>query len=495
MSNFIKKQLIKHLGDFCEGLDLNSLHLSLAKGDLHLQTLKLKADALHAVLNVPTWLEISNAIVHNCRVAIPGPLKLTKTPIKISFTEVKLDLKICDPPRPPNGPSPFEKVESQTDGTIKDEDSTPGSYGFIHKIIEGISFTIESVEATLQSKAIHALITLGPIEVFSSDWDWNVISDLKQSRIYDPKKTQVLNFKVINCQMLRLEATASRQSSVNNWAITPLKLMMTQTELRLTLRRRTKDCMQLCTKIQVIFEDLLWLLTDGQTKAALLCAKTIKDAMKKSTVQAQKLGVVTDRAVETDEANKTLASYIAESGQQGENLLSSIKNFSTSQKPIIEQFRRLCPQETSMHARFRRVEFHLFEDKVVASPEQPIFKSVAPNGGTQIILESIRIDHYPARKAAISRKGFEGYSSSMRDRDTWVEKVLAQFRQDFQLLKQQYTMTEQQHRPQNNAKVSKLYESVYLIHITNIEVYPVSWAELVKGDYPNSRFSILKIDK
>lgn len=78
----------------------------------------------------------------------------------------------------------------------------------------------------------------------------------------------------------------------------------------------------LCSKLQILFDDLLWILTDSQVRAALLCAKTIQDAMKKSVVQAQKLGLVTESSKETEEENASinLNALAAQQAQSGEDL-------------------------------------------------------------------------------------------------------------------------------------------------------------------------------
>jgi hypothetical protein len=127
-----------------------------------------------------------------------------------------------------------------------------------------------------------------------------------------------------------------------------------------------------------------------------------------------------------------------------------------------------------MHAQFRRLEFHIYEESITSTENiESKRESVAPNGATQIIFETIQIDHYPAHRAAISRKNFIRYTSSMQERDQWANNsVLQQFREDFALLKQQAAMANNLERQNQNA--SKLYESVLLIHVANVEIFPVA---------------------
>ena len=319
MAGIIKKQLLKHLALFCNDVDPSKLNFSLTKGELDLPNISLNTDALHSLLNIPTWLSINSAIVERVKVKIPI-LHITKTPIRIEMSSVSLEVQILDTPRSPNKPSPLVAAAGDPNS-----EAVGGSYGMIQKVLEGISISIESVQAKIKSTAFQASIMMGPIEVFSTDFRWNVPSDLKYSRVYDgEKRRQVLTFKAINCQMLRIEATATKTAATKNgkWSLTPLKVILSQFELRLTLRRRTKDCRMLCSKGQILFDDLLWILTDSQVRAALLCAKTIQDAMKKSVAQAQKLGLVTENSKATEEENASinLNAMAAQQAQSGEDL-------------------------------------------------------------------------------------------------------------------------------------------------------------------------------
>lgn len=58
------------------------------------------------------------------------------------------------------------------------------------------------------------------------------------------------------------------------------------------------DCSVVATKLQFIMDDLLWIITDSQMKAAVVFAKHLKDNMDRANEQskrtaAQKLQVAT----------------------------------------------------------------------------------------------------------------------------------------------------------------------------------------------------------
>ena len=487
MAGLIKKQVVKYLAIFCKNVDNESLNMSLLKGKVELPNIELDTDALHSLLSIPTWLQIDSAVVDFVQVKLPNLMSLTKTPIKIELSNVTVEVQILDTPRKPNKESPLVTAGLEEDG----KDGHHGKeatmqYGMMQKIVEGISLSIESVQAVLNSNAFKASIMLGPIEIFSTDKRWNIPSELTASRIYDPKKGQVLTFKAINCQMIRIEATASLQTrnqsrttgqkhNSSKWALTPLKVMLSQSEIRMILRRRTKDCRPLCTKIEIILDDLLWILTDSQVKAAMLCVKTVQEAMERSFKQDLALGLITNTSNLTEMQNQADSAYytMAQAQTTGENMINRIKDF--GERSDIHDFRNLCPNETSFHLSIKKVEFHLYEEKVVAKETNiPRFNSVAPNGACQLIFDGILADHYPAHRSQMkSREGFVRYSCSMKERDKWVNNaVLKGWLDDFKFLKQQ--AAEHGTLKTSEPGASKLYESVSLLHISDAQIYPVA---------------------
>ena len=48
------------------------------------------------------------------------------------------------------------------------------------------------------------------------------------------------------------------------------------------LRRRIADCCVIASRIEIILDDLLWILSDRQIQATLLCAKSLSEAIEAS---------------------------------------------------------------------------------------------------------------------------------------------------------------------------------------------------------------------
>ncbi|CBY33597.1 unnamed protein product, partial [Oikopleura dioica] len=193
-------------------------------------------------------------------------------------------------------------------------------------------------------------------------------------------------------------------------------------EVRIRLRRRLADCVVLANKLEVMLDDLLWILSDRQIQAALLCVKSLSDAIEASRRQMMKL--------QRSNSDMSLASSDASTAANPENHI----------------------QESSQHFSINKLDLHICEESADAS-------------SVQLSLYDLSVDLYPARKAAKSRKEFVPYTSAMMARDRWVEPILNVFREDFKLLREKSKPVE---------RVTKLKENVVILRLRNVDLYQVS---------------------
>ena len=59
--------------------------------------------------------------------------------------------------------------------------------------------------------------------------------------------------------------------------------------IRLTIKKRMSDCCVLGCRLVLILDDLLWVLTDDQLKAALHFADSLSGLLKRATALTQKV--------------------------------------------------------------------------------------------------------------------------------------------------------------------------------------------------------------
>lgn len=153
-------------------------------------------------------------------------------------------------------------------------------YGFAEKVVEGMSVRINSITIKVQARAFHASFELWQLQGNSLNPKWQR-SDLRNTRITDPKRgevrplstsvtwslwtliiwnwhldnldnllcvliIQVLTFKEINWQSLRIEADAI-ESDDQDLGNTPLRLITNQGRIRIALKRRV--CFAVCISL------------------------------------------------------------------------------------------------------------------------------------------------------------------------------------------------------------------------------------------------------
>lgn len=138
-------------------------------------------------------------------------------------------------------------------------------YGFAEKVVEGLSLAINSIVIRISAKAFNASFELSQLQVYSVNTSWNP-SDLRFTRIQDPQRgevgsscssfdgfmlnfkftlsrpclVQILTFKEISWQMIRIEADAI-QSAEHEMLSAPIRLITNQSKIRVTLKRRVSE--------------------------------------------------------------------------------------------------------------------------------------------------------------------------------------------------------------------------------------------------------------
>ncbi|KAF6340747.1 UHRF1 binding protein 1 like [Rhinolophus ferrumequinum] len=334
MAGLIKKQILKHLSRFTKNLSPDKINLSTLKGEGELKNLELDEEVLQNMLDLPTWLAINKVFCNKASIRIPWT-KLKTHPICLSLDKVIMEMSTCEEPRNPNGPSPIATASGQSE------------YGFAEKVVEGITVSVNSIVIRIGAKAFNASFEVSQLRIYSVNANWEH-GDLRFTRIQDPQRGEVLTFKEINWQMIRIEADAT-QSSHLEIMCAPVRLITNQSKIRVTLKRRLKDCNVIATKLVLILDDLLWVLTDSQLKAMVQYAKSLSEAIEKSTEQRKSMA-----------PEPTQSSTVAPSTLQ-------VKTPQTSNAPdlndaIVKLFSDFDVKETSHHLVISHLDLHICDD-------------------------------------------------------------------------------------------------------------------------------------
>ncbi|XP_078053925.1 bridge-like lipid transfer protein family member 3A isoform X2 [Mustelus asterias] len=390
MAGLIKKQILKHLSRFTKNLSPDKINVSTLKGEGQLTNLELDEEVLQNVLDLPTWLAITRVYCNKAAIRIQWT-KLKTHPICLFLDKVEVEMRTCEEPRPPNGPSPIAITAGQSE------------YGFAEKVVEGMSIVVNSIVVKIEAKAFNTSFELWQLQGYSVNPKWQQ-SDLRFTRITDPERGEEINW-----QTLRIEADAipGDQSIIS----TPLRLITNQSKIKLVLKRRVKDCNVVGSKLMFLLDDLLWVLTDSQLKAMIEYAQSLSEAMENSAKQRKRMA--------PDTAG---TSGSAPSAHQARTQPTSSSNSSNS---ISQYFEMYDVKESSYHSHISRLDLHICDDGI--SMEQGGSKHRVAGGAIQLTFRNLSLDCYPFHWANDSCQHWVRHSETMEARARWAQNLLQEF--------------------------------------------------------------------
>lgn len=398
MAGIIKKQILKHLSRFTKNLSPDKINLSTLKGEGQLSNLELDEEVLQNMLELPTWLAVTRVYCNKAAIRIQWT-KLKTSPICLFLDKVEVEMRTCEEPRAPNGPSPIAITAGQSE------------YGFAEKVVEGMSVIINSITIKVQSRAFHASFQLWQLQGCSLNPKWQK-SDLRYTRVTHPKRGEVLTFKEINWQSLRIEADAI-ESEDQDLGSTPLRLITNQGRIRIALKRRVKDCNVLASKLLFILDDLLWVLTDSQLKAIIRYAKSLSEAMEKSGQQRKSMAADT---LQTAPPSPSTHSLWTDAPAPPE---------ASGSCTLAQYFDLHDVKESSYHTFISRLDLHICNDSSSEADEAPL---PGTQGAMQLTFRKLGFDYYPFHRPGDGCQHWERHCGAMDSRAQWASKLL----QDFQ---------------------------------------------------------------
>uniref|UniRef100_A0A6G1SDC2 UHRF1-binding protein 1-like n=1 Tax=Aceria tosichella TaxID=561515 RepID=A0A6G1SDC2_9ACAR len=442
MASLIKNQVLKHLTKFFKDLAPEQLQLSAFKGSCELSNLQLEEKVLMDMLSFPAWVRINKAECDQLSIKIPWT-KIKSVPIQMNLNEVTVEVEVCED---------FRDIESIGDDDINNLTSlvnsqVAGKYGFVDRVIDGITVAVNNILIVFKSKLMSATFNLSRVLLESRCPNWKQ-GELSLTRIKDTKKGQILLFKVVDWQTMRLEAkclTDPQQA--------PLRLITNHAQCRLTIKKSLDDCSVVAARIFVIFEDILWVLTFAQFTSAASFVEYVFSLIKRSPV-SKKTGLLQDNqsgggssssSCQTPTPNTSL-SFNTSTLSSTSTIPTHLSSRSTpvhssmnkqdgkpplltgnlSSASLLEQ-KFLCYDlvETSLHLYIDKVDAHLYDD-IEINPGSG--NSRETGGALQMTLDSIQVDCYPYSRAISDRKHwYKWFDPSPSSRKQWIKNHFAEF--------------------------------------------------------------------
>uniref|UniRef100_A0A671L134 UHRF1-binding protein 1-like n=1 Tax=Sinocyclocheilus anshuiensis TaxID=1608454 RepID=A0A671L134_9TELE len=459
---------------FAKNLSPDKINLSTLKGEGQLTNLELDEEVLQNMLDLPTWLAINKVFCNKAAIRIPWT-KLKTHPITLSLDKVIMEMSTCDEPRPPNGPSPIATASGQSE------------YGFAEKVVEGISLSVNSIVIRISAKAFNASFELSQLQVYSVNTSW-ATGDLRYTRILDPTRGEILTFKEVSWQMIRIEADAI-QNTEHEVVSAPIRLITNQSKIRVSLKRRIKDCNVIASKLILILDDLLWVLTDSQLKAMVQYATSLSEAMEKSVC-------VTPAPPSAQQVRTQQASATADQSASMARL-----------------FNAYDVRETSHHLQITHLDLHICDDTnakdrgttyahiILLTPKCVI---EFDGGAMQLSFNSISVDYYPYHKAGETCMHWMHYGEATKSRETWARSLLDEFKSNLEMLKNAVsgqTQSSPQHGKISTSSSTsfsppppprtQLMSSSIVLRMADFSIYQVSTADQSRSS-PQSMISCNK---
>lgn len=401
MGSLLKNQILKHLSKFTKNLSPDRINLSAIKGEGELSNLELDEEVLTDLLELPTWLKITRASCNRVAIKIQWT-KLKSQPICLYLDEVVVEMETCETPRPPSSSSSRSPL------------SPGGKYGFIDKVMDGIFVHVNSVIVKMMSRTFSASLQLSRVKVHSTTPTWGATNDLRTTRIRDTSRGEILVFKEIEWQTTRIEAAADE--SLSQESLTPLRLIANQAKIRVVLKKKLSDCSIMASRVILLLDDLLWVLTVTQLKAAILYANSLKEVIERSAQQSKRL------------AAEKLKRQGIMGGGGAAHAQAQRPQESSSMSAAARLFTRFDVTTTSYHLVTSRFDLHLCDDTSAATDCNRHWD--ISNGSMQITFFRLSFDFYPFHLAGGERNGWFRYTDNIGTRNPWVQKLFAAFRED-----------------------------------------------------------------
>ncbi|XP_029769201.1 UHRF1-binding protein 1 [Terrapene carolina triunguis] len=381
---------------FTKNLSPDKINLSTLKGQGQLTNLELDEEVLQNVLELPTWLAITRVYCNKASIKIQWT-KLKTHPICLYLDKVEVEMRTCEEPRPPNGQSPIALAAGQSE------------YGFAEKVVEGMLIVVNSITIKIHSKAFHASFELWQLQGYSVNPNWQQ-SDLRFTRITDAHRGEVLTFKELTWQTLRIEADATDNGDQDP-TTTPLRLITNQGRIQISLKRRTKDCNVVASKLMFLLDDLLWVLTDSQLKAMMKYAESLSEAMEKSAQQRKSMA-----------PEPVLTPPPAPSAHQS---WSQTFGGSLNARSISQYFEKYDMKESSYHLFISRLDLHICDDS--HTQESGSSKHGVMGGAMQLTFRRMAFDYYPFHWTGDTCKHWVKYCETMETQGQWAKKLVNEF--------------------------------------------------------------------
>ncbi|KRX59509.1 UHRF1-binding protein 1-like [Trichinella sp. T9] len=388
--------ILKHYGiynkksnfeTFFENVSPDQISVEVLRGKGELYNIELNEDVLTDVLEFPSWVRIQKAVCSRIIVKIPWT-RLKTHPVLLFIDEVRVELVLS---------AGIHHAKFTNGPTVSSYSIDNSSYGFAHRVMEGITIRCNAVEVFFTSQKFGGSLMLSQISVESRTPFWKEANDLRETRITDSHSKQILLFKQISWKTLRLEASTLGDSIATGYNINaPLRLITSQGRCRFITKKSTIDGSVFRGRLALILDNLLWVASLSQVQSAISFFHFVMDLIRQSN------------ATMTTEINKDNPTRRASSASQQHQQYEQ-QQLPSETNAAFQQFNVI---ETSFHCYIAHIDLHICDESKEEGGESSE-DLLIENGAMQVTLKKLVCDFYPYHPAGGSRKHWIYYQETM----------------------------------------------------------------------------------
>ncbi|KRY53163.1 UHRF1-binding protein 1-like [Trichinella britovi] len=376
MASIIKNQILKHFSRFAKNVSPDQISVEVLRGKGELYNIELNEDVLTDVLEFPSWIPWTRLKTH---------------PVLLFIDEVRVELVLS---------AGIHHAKFTNGPTVSSYSMDNSSYGFAHRVMEGITIRCNAVEVFFTSQKFGGSLMLSQISVESRTPFWKEANDLRETRITDSHSKQILLFKQISWKTLRLEASTLGDSIATGYNINaPLRLITSQGRCRFITKKSTIDGSVFRGRLALILDNLLWVASLSQVQSAISFFHFVMDLIRQSnatmTTEINKVAI--------DNPTRRASSASQQHQQYEQQQLPSETNAAFQQFNVIE---------TSFHCYIAHIDLHICDESKEEGGESSE-DLLIENGAMQVTLKKLVCDFYPYHPAGGSRKHWIYYQETM----------------------------------------------------------------------------------
>lgn len=153
------------------------------------------------------------------------------------------------------------------------------------------------------------------IYIYSTTPHWKPTNDIRNTRLKDLDKDEILLFKEFSWEICRLEAfNIDPSMPAQQQQASSIKLIMNPSKIQIAMKKKLSDKSLITSTLRVLLNEIYWMANDTQLKSAIGTYNLIAKLMKKSFAQRRKYATLDQQQQQQQQANVSfiLHSFISQ---------------------------------------------------------------------------------------------------------------------------------------------------------------------------------------